>query len=303
MPAAKRAPLDPRVARLADPDVLARIRERVPRDMQEADANDVMQLVYEKLLLLDPLPETKEGLLALVGTMTKHGATDRFRQIQRERGKLVDVDGDEHGDGGGADHVAAPDAEPLDVQVEKLRRLADEEHAKGRISAEQRDVAHLLFEGLSYAQISEATGRPIGTVKSDAFRLKAHFAKHWPKWATGIAMVVLLAIGLSRRREVFTIGPDTNGMDRPAASTAPPAPTTIDDHDATWFRGDANLMCSDRLWDQCEQDLDNAKKLDPKSEDLPDVKQWRQDIRDGRAQDQRNLQPQNGGRPPKPPLK
>jgi DNA-directed RNA polymerase specialized sigma24 family protein len=288
-----------RTQRLADRELLDKVRAFIPPRLQKSDADDVTQTVFLRLLLIEELPPTKERLVGLAVNITRHAAIDLLRRKGTAMGRAQDVD--ELVD------MLAPTEEKPTVDEEEQIRLGlqhmREKRDRGEIPERMLQTAELLAQGKDYAEIAKLQGRSVAAVQMDASRIRTHLRKYWQTYAAvaGLGAFIVLFWVVWRRPD-GSIGPDVNGMNRPAASTAP-APTTIDDHDSTWFRGDANLMCSDRLWDQCEQDLDNAKKLDPKSEELPDVKQWRQDIRDGRAQDQRNLQQQNGGRPPKPPLK
>ena len=73
-----------------------------------------------------------------------------------------------------AEHLAAPDADPFRAaaQAELGAKLGA---ALERLPAEQRDVALLhSMEGLSYAEVAQVLGCPVGTVKS---RLAAAFGR------------------------------------------------------------------------------------------------------------------------------
>ncbi len=269
---------DDRLERLADPDLLIRVRTAVPREMQPADAKDVVQRVYEKLLLIDPLPATKDGLYGLAFVMTRHESIDEFRRLGKRAAKFVDVEAAPTSD---REPLAASIAEPpneaamTEEQIELVLRAVDGEIAKGRLSEDKRELARMLVAGMTPTQIAKAKGVPVGTVKSDASRLRAHLAKHWGLYAgTAVVLLVVFAVRMRRPGEP-EIGPDDVAMSatattaRPAASTAP---------DAEALRNLAIQMCQDGFYVPCEEKLDQAKAVDPASESLPFVKEMRETI-------------------------
>ena len=73
-----------------------------------------------------------------------------------------------------AEHLAAPDADPFRAAAHS-ELGAKVSAALDRLPAEQRDVALLhSMEGLTYAEVAQVLGCPVGTVKS---RLSAAFGR------------------------------------------------------------------------------------------------------------------------------
>lgn len=73
-----------------------------------------------------------------------------------------------------AEHLSAPDADPFYAAAHS-ELGAKVSAALDRLPAEQRDVALLhSMEGLSYAEVAQVLGCPVGTVKS---RLSAAFGR------------------------------------------------------------------------------------------------------------------------------
>jgi RNA polymerase sigma factor (sigma-70 family) len=277
---------DERIERLADPALLAKVRDAVPREMQVADAKDVVQRVYEKLLLIDPLPATKDGLFGLAHVMTKHEAIDEFRRQGRRAAKFVDVEGAPSSD---REPLGASIPEPpsegtmTDEQIETLLRVVEGEIAKGRLSEDKRELARMLVDGMTPSQIAKARGVPVGTAKSDASRLRAHIAKYWSVYAsTAVIVLVVFAVRLRRPGPESEIGPDTAAMSASAAPSTAPAGSTSRGRS---FMDQATLMCADGFYDECEKDLDQAVARNPQFEALPEVKAMRAAIAKWKAQE------------------
>jgi RNA polymerase sigma factor (sigma-70 family) len=268
-------PDDDRIARLSDPDVLAKVRASVPRDMQPADASDVVQKVFERLLLAPELPRTKDGLLGLAVVTTRHVAIDELRRAGRRAKKDIDVDGE------GVEESLADAAEDDSAEAEQVRllnRAVEGEIAKGRLTEDKRELARMLVAGMTPTQIARATGRPLGTVKSDVSRLKAHLAKYWHLYVGAAVIALVFYVARKYRTPGFEIGPDDLAMSASAtASTARPA-TSVAPPDPQKLRDDARDMCRDGFYPDCEKDLDQAKALDPTGESLPYVKDMRATI-------------------------
>lgn len=251
-------PVDDRTKRLANPALLAKMRAAIPRDMQKADADDVVQGVFEELLAT-VLPDTDDGLIGLAVVTVRRRCTDRFRALQRR--KQRDVEDLELGE-------SLPEPEvPRDAVDEDLQRIQDAveaEIARGRLSPQDRDLARMLAQGMTLAQIAEATGEPLGTVKWRASRLKAHMAKYWYLYAA--TAVLLVVAGMTRKRTAFEIGRDLTGETPPPAGSTEPLLYSADHYISM-----AQDMCDDNFWSECEKHLDEARQVDPLSERRPEV--------------------------------
>jgi DNA-directed RNA polymerase specialized sigma24 family protein len=269
-------PDDDRTARLADPAVLAKVRDSVPKDMQAADAKDVVQAVFLRLLALTTLPEGRDELLALCVVLTRRASIDRFRQLARASGKFVDVTELE---------AELPDPaasrERLTEAMERMLWVVEEEIRRGQLPASKRELARMIALGMTPTEIAKATGQPVGTVKSDTSRLRQHLAKRWHLYAG--AFVLALALGvLARRRPSPEIGPDDEAMTRPTAtaSSAPSAApaASSDAQRAAELRAQASRACAAKDVLACKKALDDARRLDDSGELLPEVEEMRRTI-------------------------
>jgi RNA polymerase sigma factor (sigma-70 family) len=270
-----------RTRRLADPALMAKIRDFVPRKLQPADADEIVQQVCLRLLLIATLPPTQERLFGLAVIVTKQVSLDHFRRASVRLGRETDVE--EH-----SELLPAPEMQ-IDLDEEQKIRLAltkvEEDAAAGRIPGSLVVIARYLAEGKTYAEIAQLTGSTEAAVKMQASRLRRHLRTHWAKWVAGITAVgaLVLFVVLGRRPAVpgSEIGPDNVAMSA-TATTALPAASTGPDPQA--LRDLALEMCQDGFYVQCEERLDQAKAADPTSESLPIVKELRATIAKWKAQ-------------------
>jgi RNA polymerase sigma-70 factor, ECF subfamily len=99
------------------------------------------------------------GVGAWLTTIARSRALDRVRARGRIREDVVD-DLPEPADGGAPDALAA-------LEIEERRRLVLA--AVAQLPTEQRQTVEMAyFGGLSQSEIAEATGQPLGTVKTRA---------------------------------------------------------------------------------------------------------------------------------------
>ncbi len=81
-----------RTKRLADAALMAKVRDFVPRKLQKADADEIVQKVFLRLLLIATLPPTQDRLLGLAVIVTKQVSLDHFRRVSVRLGREVDVE-------------------------------------------------------------------------------------------------------------------------------------------------------------------------------------------------------------------
>jgi len=271
-----------RTKRLADPALMAKIRDFVPRKVQRADADEIVQKVFLRLLLIATLPPTQDRLFGLAVIVTKQVSLDHFRRVSVRLGREADVE--EH-----SELLPQPELQ-VDLDEEQKIRLAltkvEEDAAAGRIPESLVVIARYLAEGKTYAEIAALTGSTEAAVKMQASRLRKHLREHWGKWLAGATTLGVFALFfLLTRRPVVPgpeIGPDNVAMSatattaRPAASSVGPGPDAL--------RALAVEACQDQFYEECERRLDQAKAADPTSESLPVVKDLRETIAKWKAQ-------------------
>ncbi len=262
----------PNARRLAGPEVRAKILAVIGKRVTPADADDIAQSAYVRLMMLPSLPEAGDDLRALVATVVRglivdHHRKRRVREDRRDDGADVDeipVD---------ADEASAPRREHWRQMLE----FAEREVAAGRVSADVLRWAKRLAAGDTYAQIAADENVPEATVKTRMRRAREHFQKRWPLYASAAAGIAIFVLVI-RDQEPVTVGGGRRPEGAPPSTTAPPQSLRAQD-----YRERAARKCNDGAFDACERELDEAKKLDPAGENLPEVRTMRLGIQRAKA--------------------
>lgn len=141
----------------------------------KADAQDIAQDAFLKAVrgLADFRGDAAAG--TWLYRITVNVWKNRVRSEKRRsfwRTISLGLGGGDGDDGEKAPQVAAPDA-PLDTGIEKRDEKAALERAMARLDPEDRALLLLReIDGRSYQEIAEATGKPLGTVKSGISRAR-----------------------------------------------------------------------------------------------------------------------------------
>jgi RNA polymerase sigma-70 factor (ECF subfamily) len=147
------------LARLYD-DTAARVHGLVLRVLGDTAAAeevtaDVFVQVWRQAAAFDPARGAALGWLLLIA---RSRALDRLRAGSAERARAEPLEA--------AMAVPASDPGPPD-EVEVAERRRSVVRALTRLPPEQRQAVELAYyKGMSHAQIADATGQPLGTVKS-----------------------------------------------------------------------------------------------------------------------------------------
>jgi DNA-directed RNA polymerase specialized sigma24 family protein len=265
-------------ARLARPDVRAAILGAISRKIPPADRDDVVQKVYEALLLLDELPETDLELVKLAVFITKHKVIDHFRGDRRKERREVDVDGlEEELD---ADRTALGKA---DVRVQELLRAVDHEIAGGKLHPSVAAIARGFVDGKTFEEIAAEEGIPVATAKSRYQRALAHLRKNWQAYVAAGVVGAFLAFFLVVRRpapqEAIGPEPSTTFPWKPAASASAAAIAK----QAQDLRDQATAACDAFDFYDCERLIEAAQNLDPTTRDRPDMQDLEKRVEEGMA--------------------
>jgi DNA-directed RNA polymerase specialized sigma24 family protein len=283
-------PVSPeRTRRLADPALHAKVRSVLPRNLQPADGDDVVQKVFIRLLLIAELPPTPERLMGLAIVVTKRVAVDHFRRVGVKKGREVDVE--EHVDvlGASEPEVSIDEGEQLRLALQHV----EERVAEGDLPANMLVIARMLAEGKSDEEIAAVTGQTKAAVKMAKSRLRKHLRQYWVAYLAGASLaIVLLVFAVRRPSGACDIGRDLTGETPAPATSTQPQLLYSADH----YIGMAQDACDDQFWDDCEKNLDYAKQVDPLSEQRPQVVEMREKIAKVRA-------PSDAGEPFKGPIK
>jgi DNA-directed RNA polymerase specialized sigma24 family protein len=247
----------PHAARIASPAVREKIAAVTGHRVPPADRGDIAQQAYVRLLLWKELPATDDELLGLVVCIVRGLLTDFYRRrAVNERRTAGDADVDQVPFDAQTDGVAVRD------EWRRAIEFVEAEVAAGRVDAAALRWARRLADGDTLAQIAADEDIPVPTLKSRIHRVRKHLRKQWPKYAAGIAGVVVLFL-LLRREEpdgVTHANPHT-GRD-----------------EAAQYRDEAAHECREHDYAACARDLDRARARDPAGEALPDVKVMRDAI-------------------------
>jgi DNA-directed RNA polymerase specialized sigma24 family protein len=279
---AARPPPHPSARRIATPAVRAKILAAIGRKLQPADRDDVMQRTYIRLFaLLDRLPEGDEELLGLVGVVTHGQVVDQHRRTTVRDGRLVEES--EAADVEESPEVATPEQS---VEWKALYDLAERAANDGLIPPESLGWAERLARGDTYEQIGADEGLPAATVRKRMERVRKILRERWRE-ATGltgaILGVVLLFFWLRRPVEPGIV-PEAY-VPQPSV-TAAPAEETAEQKMAR-FTSQAQALCDRHEFDDCEAVLDEAKDIDTRNEDRPEVIKMRHAIHDASKKPQR----------------
>lgn len=141
-----------------------------------AEAEDVVQETYIRTWQGLAKLRDKRAVLAFVCRITRNVATDKLRKLGRRRIDSLDA---QIGDNIGAlvDSIAhegpAADEQLESAQVQvAVRAVVDQLKDKHRVVLLLREV-----DGMSYDEISEALGVPVGTVESRLHRARKELAQ------------------------------------------------------------------------------------------------------------------------------
>ncbi|MFO0677499.1 MAG: RNA polymerase sigma factor [Polyangiaceae bacterium] len=242
-------------ARLRD-DLVAFARKRVP----ESDAEDIVQAAFMEVLSGKSVPSEPTNLRAFVFGIVKNKLKDHHRRSRREV-----ASGDEDFEAGSG---AADDA-PTNAS---LLRWAEGELPPG--SDGKRTFEWMLREGdgEKLETIANDAKVPPARVRQRVSRLRRHLKTRWllelavAVLAVGVLVFVILRMRKERARdEAHGPGPSPTATVRPVPSSEL-EPRLADD-----ARRRALDACGKEAWAECLRHLDEAKRLDPAGESIPEV--------------------------------
>jgi DNA-directed RNA polymerase specialized sigma24 family protein len=282
---ASRKPLHPNAKRIASPAVRDKIRQAIGKKLQKADADDVEQKVYVRLLeIVDRLPAGDDPLLALTFVITEGKVADKLNGADRSDGG--------HDDPSAIERALPPHARVSPQQREELRALlvyVHKEEREGRISPGTLPIAKRLAKGETFDEIAAHTGVPASTLRSMMTRARENLRADWKVYSGLGGTVIALLIYLGLTRDGDRVGAPRPPNEEPSETTSAPAPETPAQA-AARLRREAKAACDARDWTTCEARLDAASKVDPTSNARREVIDMRTAIAQGKS-----------GTPPPPP--
>jgi RNA polymerase sigma factor (sigma-70 family) len=236
--------------RLAAPELRELVVKMVRRKVPESDVDDVVQTVLVDALSAKAMPDGDEDLRRWLAGVTRHKVADYHRR------------------GGRSQQVALPDQLEGEADPLSAREWADwaDKQTEGDPD-EQRTLDWMAREGAGekLAHIADEEELPATQVRQRVSRLRRTMRQRWAKELAAVAAVVLLALIAHRMLR----------DDRPVAEPIVPEPLPAEPDPrlkhARELRAEAMRQCDDQQWQPCLDRLDQALRLDPVGEQLPEV--------------------------------
>lgn len=202
------------VARLADPDLTARLSHFVRTRVPEGDVGDIVQATLADALAADEHPEGDEDIVRWVFGICRHKLVDWFRRMRRE--VPHDLEANEN---------AAP-AESVPTSAMDLMRWARKELPPGKENEQTLEWMLREGEGEKLENIAAEANVPAPRVRQRVSRLRRYYKKKWAAQAAAVAALLLVALAIVvfalRKKDQDRIAPRPEPSFVPSA--LPPAP-------------------------------------------------------------------------------
>jgi DNA-directed RNA polymerase specialized sigma24 family protein len=201
------------VARLADPDLTARLSHFVRTRVPEDEVKDIVQSTITDALAAEEHPEGDEDIVRWVFGICRHKLVDWFRRMRREVPRDLEANED-----------AAP-AESAPTSAMDLMRWARKELPPGKENEQTLEWMLREGEGEKLETIAADANVPAPRVRQRVSRLRRYYKKKWAAQAAAVAalLAVVLAIVFAlRRKEQQQVAPRPEPSFVPSA--LPPAP-------------------------------------------------------------------------------
>lgn len=201
------------VARLADPDLTARLSHFVRTRVPEAEVGDIVQATIADALAAEQHPEGDEDIVRWVFGICRHKLVDWFRRMRREVPRDLEANED-----------AAP-AESAPTSAMDLMRWARKELPPGKENEQTLEWMLREGEGEKLETIAAEANLPAPRVRQRVSRLRRYYKKKWAAQAAAVAALLLVALAIVfalRRKEQDQIAPRPEPSFAPSAM--PPAP-------------------------------------------------------------------------------
>jgi RNA polymerase sigma factor (sigma-70 family) len=200
------------VARLADPDLTARLSHFVRARVPEGDVSDIVQATIADALAADEHPDGDEDIVRWLFGICRHKLVDWFRRMRREVPHDLQANED-----------AAP-AESVPTSAMDLMRWARKELPPGKENEQTLEWMLREGEGEKLETIAAEANLPAPRVRQRVSRLRRYYKKKWAAQAAAVAalLLVALAIVFALRRKEQQVAPRPEPSFVPSA--LPPAP-------------------------------------------------------------------------------
>jgi RNA polymerase sigma factor (sigma-70 family) len=201
------------VARLADPDLTARLSHFVRTRVPEDDVKDIVQATIADALAAAEHPESDEDIVRWLFGICRHKLVDWFRRMRREVPRDLEANED-----------AAP-AESVPTSAMDLMRWARKELPPGEENEQTLEWMLREGEGEKLETIAAEANLPAPRVRQRVSRLRRYYKKKWAAQAAAVAALLLVALAIVfalRRKDQQQVAPRPEPSFAPSAM--PPAP-------------------------------------------------------------------------------
>ncbi|HEX8792981.1 MAG TPA: sigma-70 family RNA polymerase sigma factor [Polyangiaceae bacterium] len=201
------------VARLADPDLTARLSHFVRTRVPEDDARDIVQATIADALAADEHPEGDEDIVRWVFGICRHKLVDWFRRMRREVPRDLEANED-----------AVP-AESVPTSAMDLMRWARKELPPGKENEQTLEWMLREGDGEKLESIAAEANLPAPRVRQRVSRLRRYYKKKWAAQAAAVAALLLVALAIAfalRKKDQNQVAPRPEPSFVPSA--LPPAP-------------------------------------------------------------------------------
>jgi RNA polymerase sigma factor (sigma-70 family) len=201
------------VARLADPDLTARLTHFVRTRVPEGEVSDIVQAAIADALAAEEHPEGDEDIVRWLFGICRHKLVDWFRRMRREVPRDLEANED-----------AAP-AESAPTGAMDLMRWARKELPPGRENEQTLEWMLREGEGEKLETIAAEANLPAPRVRQRVSRLRRYYKKKWAAQAAAVAALLLVALAIVfalRRKDQQQVAPRPEPSFAPSAQ--PPAP-------------------------------------------------------------------------------
>jgi RNA polymerase sigma factor (sigma-70 family) len=200
------------VARLADPDLTARLSHFVRTRVPEGEVGDIVQSTIADALAAAEHPEGDEDIVRWVFGICRHKLVDWFRRMRREVPHDLESNED------------AAQAESVPTSAMDLMRWARKELPPGKENEQTLEWMLREGEGEKLETIAAEANVPAPRVRQRVSRLRRYYKKKWAAQAAAVAalLIVALAIVFALRRKDEQVAPRPEPSFEPSA--LPPAP-------------------------------------------------------------------------------
>lgn len=201
------------VARLADPDLTARLSHFVRTRVPEGEVGDIVQATIADALAAAEHPEGDEDIVRWVFGICRHKLVDWFRRMRREVPRDLEANED-----------AAP-AESVPTSAMDLMRWARKELPPGKENEQTLEWMLREGEGEKLETIAAEANVPAPRVRQRVSRLRRYYKKKWAAQAAAVAALLLVALAIvvfALRKDKEQIAPRPEPSFVPSA--LPPAP-------------------------------------------------------------------------------